>query len=579
MNCRIRDMKGVISAGSPTFVRKLATILRDLFINRMNLAVALSTAAVAARGVQNDLNTLMFCIGLGLGKTLISMTGIYYSVEDRPGLRRLFITAAKTGLMISGGAGLICFVGSGAIARFYMDDPEAIALSAFSIRCMALGLVLYTLLVSFQNYLQGIQKRKLVNLMNLGERLFIPVLTAFTLGRLFGSKGIMASVAISKVLLSLMVFAREAREMKIDLEGDKMVAHPEGRIDSINTSAIGHELNAMMDDHPGLPLVIDASALQYISSAGLRVLLGLAERQEQKLAVQNVSPEVYNILEMTGSTELLNVSRRLREISVDGCEIVGRGAIGTVYRIDADTIVKVYDQSVNLLTIKNEQKNAKRAFLKGIPTAISYDIVKVGEKYGSVYEMLNAVNLNDALVASPERRDEIVECYSRFIRRIHEVEMEPGELPEAKGLFIGYLEDLRGLLGETLYARLRALLEAMPKNLHIVHGDIQMKNVMLSGDELMLIDMDTLCVGDPVFDLMGIYMTYMLFNEDEPDNSMKFLGITGEMSDFVYEKTLSCYFSDQNPAAIREAKKKICVVACVRFLYLIAVMGIGKPEL
>ena len=96
-------------------------------------------------------------------------------------------------------------------------DPEAIALSAFSIRCMALGLVLDTLLVSFQNYLQGIQKRKLVNLMNLGERLFIPVLTAFTLGRLFGSKGIMASVAISKVLLSLMVFAREAREMKIDL--------------------------------------------------------------------------------------------------------------------------------------------------------------------------------------------------------------------------------------------------------------------------------------------------------------------------------------------------------------------------
>lgn len=410
-------MKGVISAGSPTFVRKLATILRDLFINRMNLAVALSTAAVAARGVQNDLNTLMFCIGLGLGKTLISMTGIYYSVEDRPGLRRRFITAAKTGLMISGGAGLICFVGSGAIARFYMDDPEAIALSAFSIRCMALGLVLDTLLVSFQNYLQGIQKRTLVNLMNLGERLFIPVLTAFTLGRLFGSKGIMASVAISKAPLSLMVFAREAREMKIDLEGDKMVAHPEGRIDSINASAIGHELNAMMDDHPGLPLVIDASALQYISSAGLRVLLGLAERQEQKLAVQNVSPEVYNILEMTGSTELLNVSRRLRENSVDGCEIVGRGAIGTVYRIDADTIVKVYDQSVNLLTIKNEQKNAKRAFLKGIPTAISYDIVKVGEKYGSVYEMLNAVNLNNALVASPERRDEIVATSAIRTRR------------------------------------------------------------------------------------------------------------------------------------------------------------------
>ena len=206
-SCRISDMKGVVREGSPTFVRELATVLRDLFINRINLALALSTAAVAARGVQNDLNSLMFCIGVGVGHTLISMTGIYYSVEDKQGLKRLFITAAKTGLMISGGAGIICFAGSGAIARFYMNDPEAVALSAFSIRCMALGLVLDTLLISFQSYLQGIGNRKLVNLMNFGERFFVPVLTAFTLGRLFGSKGIMASIAVSKALLSLMVFA------------------------------------------------------------------------------------------------------------------------------------------------------------------------------------------------------------------------------------------------------------------------------------------------------------------------------------------------------------------------------------
>ncbi len=72
-SCHIGSMKDVICVSSPTFVRKLATILRDLFVNRMNLVVALSTAAVAARGVQNDLNTLMFCIGLGVGKTLVVM--------------------------------------------------------------------------------------------------------------------------------------------------------------------------------------------------------------------------------------------------------------------------------------------------------------------------------------------------------------------------------------------------------------------------------------------------------------------------------------------------------------------------
>ena len=78
--------------------------------------------------------------------------------------------------------------------------------------------------------------------------------------------------------------------MKIDLESDKIVVYLEGKIDSANTGAIDKELNALMDKNPGLPLVIDASALQYISSAGLRVLIQLYNRQEQKLEVQNASP-------------------------------------------------------------------------------------------------------------------------------------------------------------------------------------------------------------------------------------------------------------------------------------------------
>ena len=200
-------LNDIARAGSPTFIRKLATILRDLFLNRMNLAVALSAAAIAARGVQNDLNTLMFCIGLGVGKTLLSMAGIYYGADDKKGLKRLFATALRTGMLLSGAVSVICFLSAGIIARFYTSDPEALSLSAFSIRCMALSLVMDTMLVSYQNYLQGVGNRKLVNILNFGERLFIPVLTGFVLSRLFGSKGIMASMAVSELLLGFVVLA------------------------------------------------------------------------------------------------------------------------------------------------------------------------------------------------------------------------------------------------------------------------------------------------------------------------------------------------------------------------------------
>ncbi|MBR4993391.1 MAG: hypothetical protein IKY04_03990, partial [Lachnospiraceae bacterium] len=41
--------------------------------------------------------------------------------------------------------------------------------------------------------------------------------------------------------------------------------------------------------------------------------------------------------------ELFNIKKKLRVISLDGCEKIGSGFYGTVYRIDQDTIVKMYD--------------------------------------------------------------------------------------------------------------------------------------------------------------------------------------------------------------------------------------------
>ena len=367
--------------------------------------------------------------------------------------------------------------------------------------------------------------------------------------------------------------------MRTKLEQDHIILFPEDRIDAANAAQVQSELEAVIAANPGKEPVIDAGALSYISSAGLRVLLKLTKSLKKPLSVYNVTPEVYDIFEVTGFTELLDVKKKLRELSVEGCEIIGRGAIGTVYRIDDDTIVKVYEIPDCLPMIENEQKRAKQAFLKGIPTAISYDVVKVGDKYGSVFEMLKASTYNDLIVEQPERTEEIVHQYARFIRQLHTVEMGREELPEAKEQFLGYVDALKTVLPENLQKRLRSLLQAMPENLHAVHGDIQMKNVMLSGDEPMLIDMDTLSVGDPVFDLMGLYLSYVQFGEDDPADTETFLGLSAERCQFIWRETLRSYLDSFDEAANEAAEKKIIVVASIRFLYLIAVLGIGKPEL
>ena len=230
----------------------------------------------------------------------------------------------------------------------------------------------------------------------------------------------------------------------------------------------------------------------------------------------------------------------MREISVEGCEVIGRGFYGTVYRLDPDTIVKAYASPDSLPLIENERKMAKMAFVHGIPTAISYDIVKVGDSYGSMFELLKAKTMNDLLAAEPEKAEALIRKFVDVMETVHAVELAPGTLPSAKETWLRHLDTILqwGLISETQHARIRKLLCALSESCGVVHGDFHMKNVMVADGDPLLIDMDTLTQGSPIFDLQGVYVAYQAFEEDEPGNTKAFLGISAELAGFVWCKTI-----------------------------------------
>ena len=139
--------------------------------------------------------------------------------------------------------------------------------------------------------------------------------------------------------------------------------------------------------------MFDAQELEYISSAGLRMILRIKKTNDNTKVI-NCNSEVFEVFEITGFSEMMDISKAYRSISVDGCEIIGDGFFGTVYRINPETIVKVYKKPDCLEMVKNEKELARKAFVLGIPTAIPYDIVKVGNSYGSVFELLDCKSLD-----------------------------------------------------------------------------------------------------------------------------------------------------------------------------------------
>ena len=367
--------------------------------------------------------------------------------------------------------------------------------------------------------------------------------------------------------------------MKINLIDNRLVISPEGRLDSNNAPAAEEEIMKAVAEHAGCEICFDMGALEYISSAGLRVIMKVRKKSGKPVDAVNVSRDVYDIFEMTGFTEMLRVQKAYRKVKVDGLEMIGSGFFGTVYRLDKETIIKVYKGKDSIPMIKNEKKMAQKAFLAGIPTAISYDIVQVGEDYGSIFELLDSETFHDMAAKEEQPIEQIVAKYADLLKLVHHTEMEKGEFPSYKERFLDHLELIKKHLTEEQYTGLKGLFSAMPDENTVVHGDIQMKNVMSCGDEPMLIDMDTIGLGDPVFDFAGLYVTYQAFEEDDPGNSMAFLGISQEKTDLLWKLIMETYFAFENEEERQRILARIRLVAAVRFLYILETTDLKNSEL
>ena len=326
-------------------------------------------------------------------------------------------------------------------------------------------------------------------------------------------------------------------------ENGKAVLNLTGRITSANAAGVEQEIGAALGDYAGKALTLDLGELEYISSAGLRVLLRLRKRFAG-MEMVNVSSDVYEIFEMTGFTEMMPISKAYRRISVDGCEVIGQGANGKVYRIDPDTIVKVYYNPDALPDIHRERELARTAFVLGVPTAIPYDVVRVGEGYGSVFELLNAKSFSKLIAADPDGLEGYVRQFVDLMKLIHSTTVKPGVMPQMRTVALDWADFLRDYLPEEKWQKLHDLIAAVPEQLNMLHGDYHTKNVMLQNGEVILIDMDTLCTGHPVFELASVYNAFVGFSELDESVAMKFQGFSAETCRRIWELVLEMYFDE-----------------------------------
>lgn len=351
----------------------------------------------------------------------------------------------------------------------------------------------------------------------------------------------------------------------IQIKDNEVTITLDGRLDTATSAETNAKINAQLSDCnlPDCKLTVDASRLEYISSSGLRILLSLAKRYKN-FRVTDVQPLVYEVLQTTGFTKIMAVERAMRRLSVEGCKLIGIGGVGKVYRLDGDTIIKVFREGTTMDEVRREITLSKEAFVLGMPTAISFDVVKVvgtQECYGLVYELLKAKTLSTYVKEHPDQLDICARKYAGLFRGMHEIEVpEEGSVPSAIEQERRQIEHIRRYFSDEDIDMMLGIINSIPKGNRLLHLDLQTKNAMMQDGELMLIDMGEVAYGHPLLDLGHAYSAMVSLVGDYE----KIIGMPQELGQRLWDKAIDCYFEGLPSDVVAERKAQIEVVSCVR---------------
>lgn len=365
-------------------------------------------------------------------------------------------------------------------------------------------------------------------------------------------------------------------ELKFNKVDDILTIDFPDRVDTQNAADFEEAIFKILKANPAKSIVLNLQDLEYISSVGLRVVLKI-KKQFNEVTIIEVSSEVYEIFSMTGFTDIIDIKKALRVVSIEGCKIIGEGFYGKVYRISPDTILKHYFKGNPVDDIERERQNAKNAFVLGVPTAISYDVVRVKEGgYGAIYELIDAKSLKTYLLDLGEQIDAAVKLSAKLLKKLNNTECISTALPRAVDIAAKWVERIKPFFTDEENAKIKALVDSIPDVDYLIHGDCHVKNVFIQDNEPILIDMDSMQIGANIFEYANLYIPYVAYGLDDPSNQEKFFGISQKICTNLFYGILNEVYGERED--YDEIVKKIVFLGDVHFLSKIQITGQNFAE-
>lgn len=255
------------------------------------------------------------------------------------------------------------------------------------------------------------------------------------------------------------------------------------------------------------------------------------------------------------------------DVSVENCLLIGKGAKGEVYRYDDELVIKVFNSNNTFHDVENEIALSRKAFVLGVPTAISFGIVSVGDRYGAVYELVDSDTISRNIAKAPGQVETYAHLMADLARIIHSTHVpEEQYFPPVYERVAYYIHQGVEREDEVLGRRCLSLLEALPPSDTLVHGDFHTGNVFIQNGEPLLIDMDRISKGHPIVELSDMHYFYVAIEEDDPASVEKFMGFSSHLAREFFDLFLRHYLKTDDEGRLREVWDKASLLSYSRLI-------------
>lgn len=234
---------------------------------------------------------------------------------------------------------------------------------------------------------------------------------------------------------------------------------------------------------------------------------------------------------------------------LENMAVVGKGACATIYRIQDDKILKLYDRDDRNSSefVKNEFDISTEIYNLGIPTAKTYELCECDGVYGAIYEFISGDTMLDVIEKEGNVEKYIIEL-ANLGKNIHSKSVDEKLFPQAIELIKRLIIHIKTWVNEDQYKHIEEIVGAIPDSNTLIHGDFHPGNIIIRQDEMVLIDVGGASHGHPVFDLISMYR--MMTKEMQ-------LNSTNGIYRQIYEQYIAHYFNEKALDECRDSYNEI----------------------